>query len=174
VREAAELCEQAHVTLKVLPSVKEIFGDKVSARDIRDLRIEDLLGRKQVETDLEAVAAMLRGRQVLVTGAGGSIGSEIARQVASFGPAALILLDHDKTHLHDVVMLLDELHAVAQREAGADPVEEPRVETVACREAAPCCAPYASATCWAHMKALAAASMRHLPSQGHDSATIAP
>jgi FlaA1/EpsC-like NDP-sugar epimerase len=130
VREAAELCEQAHVTLKVLPSVKEIFGDKVSARDIRDLRIEDLLGRKQVETDLEAVAAMLRGRRVLVTGAGGSIGSEIARQVASFGPAALILLDHDETHLHDVVMLLDELHAVAQREAGGGPVEQPRVETV--------------------------------------------
>ena len=51
---------------------------------------------------------MLRGRRVLVTGAGGSIGSEIARQVASFGPASLVLLDHDETHLHDVVMSLDE------------------------------------------------------------------
>ena len=109
VREVAALCEQANVTLKVLPSVHETFGSRVTARDIRDLRIEDLLGRQQVETDLEAVAAMLRGRRVLVTGAGGSIGSEIARQVASFGPASLVLLDHDETHLHDVVMSLDEL-----------------------------------------------------------------
>jgi len=109
VREVAALCERANVTLKVLPSVHETFGSRVTARDIRDLRIEDLLGRQQVETDLEAVAAMLRGRRVLVTGAGGSIGSEIARQVAGFGPASLVLLDHDETHLHDVVMSLDEL-----------------------------------------------------------------
>jgi FlaA1/EpsC-like NDP-sugar epimerase len=108
VRDVAAMCERAHVTLKVLPSVHETVGGKVTARDLRDLRIEDLLGRKQVETDLEAVKAMLRGRRVLVTGAGGSIGSEIARQVASFGPASLILLDHDETHLHDAVMSLDE------------------------------------------------------------------
>ena len=134
VREVAALCEQAHVTLKVLPSVQELVGgasSKVTARDIRDLRIEDLLGRKQVETDLEAVAAMLRGRRVLVTGAGGSIGSEIARQVASSGPSALVLLDHDETHLHDVVMSLDELRAsqraVAPGDAAADAVA---VETV--------------------------------------------
>jgi FlaA1/EpsC-like NDP-sugar epimerase len=111
VREVAALCEQAHVTLKVLPNVHEIVGGKVSARDLRDVRIEDLLGRKQVETDLEAVTAMVRGRRVLVTGAGGSIGSEIARQVATIGPAELVLLDHDETHLHDVVMSLDELRA---------------------------------------------------------------
>jgi FlaA1/EpsC-like NDP-sugar epimerase len=108
VRDVAAMCERAHITLKVLPSVHETVGGKVTARDLRDLRIEDLLGRQQVETDLEAVAAMLRGRRVLVTGAGGSIGSEIARQVASFGPASLVLLDHDETHLHDVVMSLDE------------------------------------------------------------------
>jgi FlaA1/EpsC-like NDP-sugar epimerase len=131
VRGAAALCEQAHVTLKVLPSVQEIFGGKVTARDIRDLRIEDLLGRKQVETDPQAVAAMLRGRCVLVTGAGGSIGSEIARQVASFGPATLVLLDHDETHLHDVVMSLDELRASQRAAEPADPdAGAPRVETV--------------------------------------------
>ena len=109
VRDIAGLCEEAEVTLKILPSVHETVGGKVSARDIRDLRIEDLLGRQQVETDLDAVAAILQGRRVLVTGAGGSIGSEIARQVASFHPAQLILLDHDETHLHDAVMSLDEL-----------------------------------------------------------------
>jgi FlaA1/EpsC-like NDP-sugar epimerase len=121
VREVAVLCEKAHVTLKVLPSVHETIDGKVSARDIRDLRIEDLLGRQQVETDLEAVAAILQGRRILVTGAGGSIGSEIARQVASFRPAQLILLDHDETHLHDVVMSLDEL---------GGPGDELQVDTV--------------------------------------------
>ena len=65
---------------------REIVGGRVTARDIRDLRIEDLLGRQQVETDLDAVRPLLRGQRVLVTGAGGSIGSEIARQVASFEP----------------------------------------------------------------------------------------
>jgi FlaA1/EpsC-like NDP-sugar epimerase len=131
VREVAAACEGAHVTLKVLPGVHETVGGKVSARDIRDLRIEDLLGRKQVETDLEAVAGMLRGRRVLVTGAGGSIGSEIARQVASIGPAALVLLDHDETHLHDVLMSLDELRASLGADGVADLVAaETRVETV--------------------------------------------
>ena len=132
VREVAALCEQANVTLKVLPSVHETFGGRVSVRDIRDLRIEDLLGRQQVETDLEAVAAMLRGRRVLVTGAGGSIGSEIARQVASFGPASLVLLDHDETHLHDVVMSLDEFREELTEATGLIDLAaaETRLETV--------------------------------------------
>jgi FlaA1/EpsC-like NDP-sugar epimerase len=102
VREIAELCEIAHVTLRVLPTVPEIFDHKVSARDIRDLKIEDLLGRQQVETDLDAVRGILAGRRVLVTGAGGSIGAEIVRQVVTHDPESVILLDHDETHLHDV------------------------------------------------------------------------
>ncbi|HEX6209118.1 MAG TPA: nucleoside-diphosphate sugar epimerase/dehydratase [Actinomycetota bacterium] len=107
VRDVAALCEQADVTLKVLPSVRDIMGGKVAARDIRDLRIEDLLGRSQADIDLEAVASFLRGRRVLVTGAGGSIGAEICRQVAALDPAALTLLDHDETHLHDVLTELE-------------------------------------------------------------------
>jgi FlaA1/EpsC-like NDP-sugar epimerase len=132
VREVAALCEVAHVTLKVLPGVHETVGGTVSARDIRDLRIEDLLGRQQVETDLEAVEAILRGRRVLVTGAGGSIGSEIVRQVASFEPSSLILLDHDETHLHDAAMSLDEFRAdLSQADGVVDLVKaEMRVETV--------------------------------------------
>jgi FlaA1/EpsC-like NDP-sugar epimerase len=102
VRDVATLCEQGKIHLRVLPSVREIVGGRVAARDIRDLRIEDLLGRQQVETDLTSVRALLTGRRVMITGAGGSIGSEIARQVADFEPASLILLDNDETHLHDV------------------------------------------------------------------------
>jgi len=104
VRDVAALCEEAGVSLKVLPSVREIVGGRATARDIRDLRIEDLLGRDQVATDLDSVREVLRGRRVLVTGAGGSIGSEITRQVASFDPEELMLLDHDETHLHDALL----------------------------------------------------------------------
>jgi FlaA1/EpsC-like NDP-sugar epimerase len=103
VGDVAALCEEAEVRMRVLPSVREIVGGIVTARDIRDLSIEDLLGRRQVEMDLEAVRGLLTGRRVLITGAGGSIGSEIARQVAGFEPAALDLLDHDETHLHDTI-----------------------------------------------------------------------
>jgi FlaA1/EpsC-like NDP-sugar epimerase len=102
VRDVAALCEEVQVHLRVLPSVHEIVGGRVAARDIRDLRIEDLLGRQQVETDLESVRRLLTGRRVMITGAGGSIGSEIARQVAEFEPSSLILLDNDETHLHDI------------------------------------------------------------------------
>jgi FlaA1/EpsC-like NDP-sugar epimerase len=107
VQNIAALCQEAKVPLKILPSVREIVGGRVTVRDIRDLRIEDLLGRQQVETDLDAVRAIIQGRRVLVTGGGGSIGSEIARQVADFDPSALLLLDHDETHLHEALADLD-------------------------------------------------------------------
>jgi FlaA1/EpsC-like NDP-sugar epimerase len=103
VRDVAEMCERSNVPLRVLPSVHEIVGGRAVVRDFRDLRIEDLLGRQQVQTDLDAVRVMLTGRRVLVTGAGGSVGAEIVRQVASFEPSQLILLDHDETHLHEAV-----------------------------------------------------------------------
>jgi FlaA1/EpsC-like NDP-sugar epimerase len=128
VREVAGLCEEAEVPLRVLPSVRDVVGGRVTVRDIRDLKIEDLLGRRQIETDLEAVTAMLRGRRVLVTGAGGSIGSEIARQVAAAQPSALLLLDHDETHLHD---LLGDLEATPEAEPVlADVRERDRILSV--------------------------------------------
>jgi FlaA1/EpsC-like NDP-sugar epimerase len=106
VRRAADLADQAGLPLRVLPDVVDLVDRQATVRDLRDLQIEDLLGREQVCTDYESVQALLRGRRVLITGAGGSIGSEIARQVASFEPAALLLLDHDETHLHDVCSTL--------------------------------------------------------------------
>ena len=103
VREVAGICEQADVRLRVLPSVAEIVDGRVTARDIRDLQIEDLLGRQQIDTDPAAISDLLQGKRVLVTGAGGSVGSEIVRQVMTFDPASVALLDHDETHLHDVL-----------------------------------------------------------------------
>jgi FlaA1/EpsC-like NDP-sugar epimerase len=107
VRDVASLCERADVPIRVLPSVSEIVGGRSLVHDFRDLRIEDLLGRQQVQTDLDAVREMVSGRRILITGAGGSIGSEIVRQVSMFDPQSLILLDHDETHLHDVLTRLD-------------------------------------------------------------------
>lgn len=129
-KEIAAICEGAHVTLRVLPSVKEVVG-RVSARDIRDLRIEDLLGRNQVEMDTEAVAGMITGRRVLITGAGGSIGSEIALQVLGFSPSTLILLDHDETHLHDLQLSMEpELDGILVREGDTSVQMAPTVESV--------------------------------------------
>jgi FlaA1/EpsC-like NDP-sugar epimerase len=74
---------------------------------LRALSIEDLLGRQQVEIDLEPLERLLSNARVLVTGGGGWIGAEIARQVSEFDPAALALLDHDETHLYDAVQAID-------------------------------------------------------------------
>jgi FlaA1/EpsC-like NDP-sugar epimerase len=107
VRRAAEAAEAADVALKIVPGLTTTMTDGIPLRDVRDLRIEDLLGRQEIATDLDVVTAMLAGRCVLITGAGGSIGSEIARQVAACNPLKLVLVDHDETHLHDVAADLE-------------------------------------------------------------------
>ncbi len=103
-----QACETAGLTLKVLPGVKNLVkgGPYASLRQAREPRIEDLLGRAPVPIDLETVRRALEGRRVLVTGAGGSIGSEICRQVAELDPTSLVLLDHDETHLHDTAAIV--------------------------------------------------------------------
>jgi FlaA1/EpsC-like NDP-sugar epimerase len=108
VERALRASEAAGLPMKILPSARDMAGREhtASIREAREPRIEDLLGRSTVSTDLNAVRRSLTGMRVLITGAGGSIGSEIARQVAEFNPALLLLLDHDETHLHDVSLAL--------------------------------------------------------------------
>jgi FlaA1/EpsC-like NDP-sugar epimerase len=106
VARIAGIADEAGVALRILPAADELVRAGLRLRDVRDLRIEDLLGRDPVDTDFPRIAAMLQGRRVLVTGAGGSIGAEICRQVARCCPALLVLLDHDETHLHDVMATL--------------------------------------------------------------------
>jgi FlaA1/EpsC-like NDP-sugar epimerase len=107
VRELTELAEPLNVDLKVVPPVVELFGRTVSVEDIRPISHADLLGRREIGIDLAAVAGYLEGRRVLVTGAGGSIGSELCRQVARFHPAQLVMLDRDESGLHAVQLSLD-------------------------------------------------------------------
>jgi FlaA1/EpsC-like NDP-sugar epimerase len=110
----SELAEQADVPLRVVPRVGDLVHGKIGLSDVRDLRIDDLLGRPPVDIDLDAVRALVQGKRVLITGAGGSIGSEIARQVAGFNPAKLLLLDHDETHLFDTCRVIRRHDIVVQ------------------------------------------------------------
>jgi FlaA1/EpsC-like NDP-sugar epimerase len=101
--------EAAGITVKVLPTIQDVTKGRtgmLAIRRAREPNIEDLLGRTPVATNLEGVRRSLEGHRVLVTGAGGSIGSEICRQVAGFNPALLVLLDHDETHIHDAAASL--------------------------------------------------------------------
>ena len=106
VRDVRRITLDAGATFKVLPSVVELLDGPVSVRDIRDVRVTDLLGRRQIETDLDAIAGYLKGKRVLVTGAGGSIGSELCRQIDRFSPEELMMLDRDESALHAVQLAL--------------------------------------------------------------------
>ena len=104
VEEVLRASEQAGVAMKVLPGMHNLMSAPTqleTVRQAREPRIEDLLGRTPVAEELDSIRPALAGRRVLVTGAGGSIGSEICRQISGLKPDLLVLLDHDETHLHD-------------------------------------------------------------------------
>ena len=91
-------CNQAQVEVKVMPDLGQLLDE--STFKLRELQIEDLLGREPVNIDLEALSEYINGRHVLVTGAGGSIGKELSRQISRLGPAKLVLLDRDESGLY--------------------------------------------------------------------------
>jgi len=99
IRELSDLAAAAGLDVLVLPPLRDIIGGQPTSHDLRDVNLEDLLGRRRITMDSTLVAEQLEGRSVLVTGAGGSIGSELARQIARFGPEKLYLLDRDESGL---------------------------------------------------------------------------
>jgi FlaA1/EpsC-like NDP-sugar epimerase len=102
-RLVVEAAQASHVPVKTLPGLYELIsGDLNLAGQIRPVQVEDVLGREQVEVDFAAVAAYVKGYTVLVTGAGGSIGSELCRQIARVGPARLVLVDNAETALFEI------------------------------------------------------------------------
>jgi FlaA1/EpsC-like NDP-sugar epimerase len=98
-----ETCRAANVPVKTLPGLHELIaGDLNLGRQIRPVQVEDVLGRQQVEVDLNLVAAYVKDKTVLVTGAGGSIGSELCRQLARLGAAQLVLVDKGESALFEI------------------------------------------------------------------------
>jgi len=100
VRELSALARESGLEVLVLPAVRELLGGRPTASDLRNLDVADLLGRQPVHLDMAAIADQIGGKRVLVTGAGGSIGSELCRQLAKFGPSQLLMLDRDESGLH--------------------------------------------------------------------------
>lgn len=102
IREILLQTRQLGVGVQTVPGIYELVDGKVSVSQIRDVQIEDLLRREEIQTDLDAIAAYLSGEVVLVTGAGGSIGSELCRQVARFSPRQLLILGHGENSIYDI------------------------------------------------------------------------
>jgi len=102
LRAIIERCSGTAVQFQSLPGVSEMIDGRVTVSQIRPVEINDLLGREAVELDWESIGKFVRGRRVLITGAGGSIGSEMCRQVGPFEPAALILAEQAETPLYDI------------------------------------------------------------------------
>jgi FlaA1/EpsC-like NDP-sugar epimerase len=102
-RRVVEAAQAAKVPVKTLPGLYELIsGDLNLTGQMRPVQVEDVLGREQVEVDFEQVASYLKGQTVLVTGAGGSIGAELCRQIARIGPARLVLVDSAETPLFEI------------------------------------------------------------------------
>jgi FlaA1/EpsC-like NDP-sugar epimerase len=102
IRDVLSLCESTGAQLRILPGVAEVMRAGSPASEIREVRIEDLLRRPPVRTDLEQIAGYIRGKRVMVTGAGGSIGSELCRQIARLDPAALLLFGHGENGVFEI------------------------------------------------------------------------
>lgn len=102
VREILSECKQTACRVKTLPGMYEIIDGKVTVRQLRDVDLEDLLRREPVRLDLNEIAQYITGKRVLVTGAGGSIGSELCRQIASLSPASLSLLGKGENSIYEI------------------------------------------------------------------------
>lgn len=97
-----EICKETSCKLRALPGMYQLVNGDVSVSKLRDVEVEDLLGRESVEIDLDSILGYVRGKKVLVTGGGGSIGSELCRQIASHQPSELIILDIYENNIYDV------------------------------------------------------------------------
>ena len=102
INDISTRAQKLGMDVKIVPPVQNLNERPLNPSDIRDLTDEDLLGRRKIHTDLQQISDYIVNRRVLVTGAGGSIGSELCRQLARFNPAELIMLDRDESALHEV------------------------------------------------------------------------
>ena len=108
IRNVAGVCRIKGVPFRTMPSLHELIGGKVSVNRLREVEIADLLRRQPVQIDQQLVGLSLRGRRVLVTGGGGSIGRELCRQIARWGPLDLVLLGHGENSIFEAALELEE------------------------------------------------------------------
>jgi FlaA1/EpsC-like NDP-sugar epimerase len=134
MHDLVDRCAATGVDYKILPSLSEMLSEPTPRGRLRDVRIEDLLGRQPVSLDLAPVAREVTGRSILITGAAGSIGSELARQLAAFRPARLILFERAETPLYFVNLELTRAHPeIEVVPAMGDVTDAKRVEQVVSR-----------------------------------------
>ncbi len=131
IRRIVDTCERAGIHVRIIPGLYEILTGNVSISRIRDLQIEDLLGREPVRLEQADLERFLTGKSVLVTGAGGSIGSELSRQVARFSPRKLILVERSEGALFESDRHLRDLWPHLRIDAlVADVTDEPRMRRI--------------------------------------------
>ena len=121
---AIRLLESYPVVVKTLPALEEIASGHVEISDLRPIDVEDLLGRDPVTPDLELLTANVHGKVVMITGAGGSIGSELTRQLLRLGPKTLVLFELSEVALYEISMEIEELNERLHKEEAGRPAEE--------------------------------------------------
>jgi FlaA1/EpsC-like NDP-sugar epimerase len=128
------ICDGAGVKYKTVPSLRDFIAGQPSVSQLRDVNLEDLLGRDPIQLDLEPVRQKFNGSSVLVTGAAGSIGSELVRQILEYQPAVLVCVDQDETGLFDLQQRLGKLpSATAVEFRLADVTDRDRMRTIMSR-----------------------------------------
>ena len=110
IRATVESCAAHNVNFRIMPAIKDLMTGEMEIEAIRKVKLEDLLGREPIHLNREAVSSQLHNKSILITGAGGSIGSEIARQVAAYSPSQLILLDFAESALFEIDRHVREEH----------------------------------------------------------------
>jgi FlaA1/EpsC-like NDP-sugar epimerase len=131
IRLVNDVCRRKGITSRIIPGIYELIGGKVSVNRLREVDITDLLRREPVTIDDHLVGSILGGKRVLVTGAGGSIGSEICRQVARWMPSELILLGHGENSIFEAQLeLKDDFPALNIQSVIADVRDENRLENI--------------------------------------------
>lgn len=99
-------CRKTKAQTKILPLIEDLMVGNVSVSEMRDVKVEDLLGRDPIELDTKNISGYIENEVVLVTGAGGSIGSEVCRQISLFNPKTLVLLGHGENSIHSIELEL--------------------------------------------------------------------
>src|SRR5699024_8101963 len=105
-KEVVERCNATNLPVKIMPKIEDIFTGKLQVSDIREIEIEDLLGREPVQLDISGLQNILANETIMVTGAGGSIGSEICRQLSKFHPKRILLVGHGEFSIYTIYMEL--------------------------------------------------------------------